>query len=1055
MIADTFIKRPVTAIVISIVIVLVGLLAMSTLPISQYPDISPPVVSVTATYTGADAQTVEQTVATPIEVQVNGVPGMDYIQTANTSSGAMNMSVNFKIGTDVDIAALDVENRAAIAGPALPQEVSRLGVVVRKRSPSILLLVALYSPKGTHSVPFMDNYTNIYLRDALLRVPGVGDVISRADDFSMRVWLKPDKLQQYNLTAGDVSAALTEQNVQVAAGAVGAPPQPGTQPFEYNVYVNGRLSEVADFEKIIVKDDPVNHSIIYLKDVARVELGKFGYANNSFVDSKPASYLLVYQTPGSNAIQVASGIYAMMDELKKSFPYDVDYVVPFESISVVKVSIDEVETTLLEALGLVVLVVFLFLQSWRATLIPVLAIPVSIIGTFAFFIPLGFSINTLTLFGFVLAIGIVVDDAIVVVEAVQHYMDEENLNAKDATEHAMKDISGPVVAIALILAAVFVPVGFTPGIVGRMYQQFAITIAFSVLISAFVALSLTPALCMLLLKPMHIAKDSTGINKFFFWFNDWFGRTAHRYTNMVRVCIRVAPLMIVLLVCIFIGTYLLFKAKPTGFIPQEDEGRVYITFELQEATSTSQSLQALFKLEKILAQDTLAVAHYAALGGFNVITGAAKSNSGTIFCQLKPWDKRKEKSLQIGAIVADLQKKFSSVREANVVVISPPAIPGLGATAGFTFMLEQKSAAGEDIQAFAKVVQTYVAAINKRPEIDRAFTFFSAHTPGYQVKVDREKCKQMGVSVSDVFTSLQTFLGSQYINDLTLYGRTFHVVAQADTLYRDDIAELGKYYVRNSQGSMIPISTFLSYKIIESAPLITHFNLFRCAEIDGTAKAGYSSGQAIDALKQVADQVLPNGYGYEFSGLSRQEVSQGSSGSYIFAISIIFVFLFLAALYESWSVPFSVLMAVPIGAFGAIVALTFIPRLANSVYAQIGLITLIGLAAKNAILIVEFAKERVDGGMELIQATLDAVRIRLRPILMTSLAFILGVLPLALASGAGAVSRQTIGWTVLGGMLAATSLAIFFVPVLFVVIMRISYRKRLKGDGKPSEGASA
>ena len=1055
MIADTFIKRPVTAIVISIVIVLVGLLAMSTLPISQYPDISPPVVSVTATYTGADAQTVEQTVATPIEVQVNGVPGMDYIQTANTSSGAMNMSVNFKIGTDVDIAALDVENRAAIAGPALPQEVSRLGVVVRKRSPSILLLVALYSPKGTHSVPFMDNYTNIYLRDALLRVPGVGDVISRADDFSMRVWLKPDKLQQYNLTAGDVSAALTEQNVQVAAGAVGAPPQPGTQPFEYNVYVNGRLSEVADFEKIIVKDDPVNHSIIYLKDVARVELGKFGYANNSFVDSKPASYLLVYQTPGSNAIQVASGIYAMMDELKKSFPYDVDYVVPFESISVVKVSIDEVETTLLEALGLVVLVVFLFLQSWRATLIPVLAIPVSIIGTFAFFIPLGFSINTLTLFGFVLAIGIVVDDAIVVVEAVQHYMDEENLNAKDATEHAMKDISGPVVAIALILAAVFVPVGFTPGIVGRMYQQFAITIAFSVLISAFVALSLTPALCMLLLKPMHIAKDSTGINKFFFWFNDWFGRTAHRYTNMVRVCIRVAPLMIVLLVCIFIGTYLLFKAKPTGFIPQEDEGRVYITFELQEATSTSQSLQALFKLEKILAQDTLAVAHYAALGGFNVITGAAKSNSGTIFCQLKPWDKRKEKSLQIGAIVADLQKKFSSVREANVVVISPPAIPGLGATAGFTFMLEQKSAAGEDIQAFAKVVQTYVAAINKRPEIDRAFTFFSAHTPGYQVKVDREKCKQMGVSVSDVFTSLQTFLGSQYINDLTLYGRTFHVVAQADTLYRDDIAELGKYYVRNSQGSMIPISTFLSYKIIESAPLITHFNLFRCAEIDGTAKAGYSSGQAIDALKQVADQVLPNGYGYEFSGLSRQEVSQGSSGSYIFAISIIFVFLFLAALYESWSVPFSVLMAVPIGAFGAIVALTFIPRLANSVYAQIGLITLIGLAAKNAILIVEFAKERVDGGMELIQATLDAVRIRLRPILMTSLAFILGVLPLALASGAGAVSRQTIGWTVLGGMLAATSLAIFFVPVLFVVIMRISYRKRLKGDGNPPEGASA
>ena len=1046
MIADTFIKRPVTAIVISIVIVLVGLLAMSTLPISQYPDISPPVVSVTASYTGADAQTVEQTVATPIEVQVNGVPGMDYIQTANTSSGAMNMSVNFKIGTDVDIATLDVENRAAIAGPALPQEVSRLGVVVRKHSPSILLLVALFSPKGTHSVPFTDNYTNIYLRDALLRVPGVGDVISRADDFSMRVWLKPDKLSQYNLTAGDISNALNEQNVQVAAGAVGAPPQPGAQPFEYNVYVNGRLNQVSDFESIVVKDDPVTHSIIYLKDVARVELGKFGYANNSYVDGKPASYLLVYQTPGSNALDVAKGIYATMEDLKKSFPYDIDYVVPFESISVVKVSISEVEKTLLEALGLVVLVVFLFLQSWRATLIPVLAIPVSIIGTFAFFIPLGFSINTLTLFGFVLAIGIVVDDAIVVVEAVQHYMDEEKMNARDATEHAMKDISGPVVAIALILAAVFVPVGFTPGIVGRMYQQFAITIAFSVLISAFVALSLTPALCMLLLKPMHIAKDSTGINKFFYWFNEWFSRTAHKYTGMVRTCIKGAPLMVILLLCIFGGTYLLFKAKPTGFIPQEDEGRVYITFELQEATSTVQSLHALFKLEKILADDTMVVAHYAALGGYNVVTGAAKSNSGTIFCQLKPWDKREDKSLQIDAVVADLQKKFASVKEANVVVIPPPAIPGLGATAGFTFMLEQKAAGNQDIQEFSRVVQAYVAAINKRPEIARAFTFFSAHTPGYQVTVDRKKCRQMGVLVSDVFTALQTFLGSQYVNDLTLYGRTFHVVAQADTLYRDDLAQLDKYYVRNSQGAMIPISTFLTSKIIESAPLITHFNLFRCAEIDGTAKAGYSSGQAIDALKEVAAQTLPNGYGYEFSGLSRQEVSQGSSGAYIFLISIIFVFLFLAALYESWSVPFSVLMAVPIGAFGAIVALTFLPKLANSVYAQIGLITLIGLAAKNAILIVEFAKERVDGGMELIQATLEAVRIRLRPILMTSMAFILGVLPLAFASGAGAVSRQTIGWTVLGGMLAATSLAIFFVPVLFVVIMRLS---GARGAGAP------
>jgi len=1052
MIADTFIQRPVTAIVISVVIVIVGLLAMSTLPISQYPNISPPVVSVTATYTGADAQTVEQTVATPIEIQVNGVPGMDYIQTANTSSGAMNMSVNFQIGTDVDIAALDVQNRAAIAAPQLPQEVSRLGVIVRKRSPSILLLVALFSPKGTHSVPFTDNYANIYIRDALLRVPGVGDVISRADDFSMRVWLKPDKLYQYNLTAGDISNALQEQNVQVAAGAVGAPPQPGAQPFEYNVYVNGRLNQVSDFENIVVKTDPQTHSLIYLKDVARVELGKFAYANNSFVDGRPASYLLVYQTPTSNALQVANGIYATMAELKKSFPYDVDYVVPFESVSVIKVSIDEVQTTLLEALGLVILVVFLFLQSWRATLIPVLAIPVSIIGTFAFFIPLGFSINTLTLFGFVLAIGIVVDDAIVVVEAAQHYMDEQHMDAKDAISHAMKDISGPVVAIALILAAVFVPVGFTPGIVGKMYQQFAITIAVSVIISAFVALSLTPALCKLMLRPMHIAKDSTGINKFFYWFNEWFARFSHGYTELVRRCIKLAPLMVALLIGIFVVTILLFKSKPTGFIPQEDEGRLYITFELQEATSTARSLQTLLKIQKVLADDTAAVAHYAALGGFNVLTQAAKSNSGTIFCQLKPWDKRKTDALQIDAITADLQRKFSQVaKEANVVVIAPPAIPGLGASAGFTFMLEQKSGNG-DIQEFSRVLQGYLAALNKRPEIGRAFSFFTARTPGYQVTVDRSKCKQLGVNVSDVFTAMQTYLGSQYVNDFTLYGRTFHVVAQADTLYRDNISQMGNYYVRNNLGAMIPLSTVLTSKVFESAPLITHFNLFRCAEIDGTAKTGFSSGQAIEALKEVAAETLPAGYGYEFSGLSRQEVSQGSTGIYIFAISIIFVFLFLAALYESWSVPFSVLMAVPIGAFGAIIALICKPALANSVYAQIGLITLIGLAAKNAILIVEFAKERVDGGMELIQATLDAVRVRLRPILMTSLAFILGVLPLAFASGAGAKSRATIGWTVLGGMLAATSLAIFFVPVLYVLIMRVAYRKEFR---ERKQGAAA
>jgi len=905
---------------------------------------------------------------------------------------------------------------------------------------AILMLVAIYAPKGTHAVTFLDNYTNIFVRDVLLRVKGVGDVFSRADDFSMRIWLKPDKMAQMGLTTSDVTNALQEQNVQISAGSVGAPPQNSDQAFEYSVIANSRLSTEEEFNNIVVRSNPKDGSIVYLKDVARVQLGKFSYASNSFVDGKRASYLLVYQAPGSNALATAKGVYAAMDALKTSFPPDIDYVVPFESISVVEVSIHEVVQTLLEALGLVVLVVFLFLQSWRATLIPVLAIPVSIIGTFIFFIPLGFTINTLTLFGFVLAIGIVVDDAIVVVEAVQHYIDVDKLSAKEATERAMKDISGPVIAIALILAAVFVPVGFIPGIVGRLYQQFAITIAISVLISAFVALSLTPALCTILLKPMHMDESSRGLNKFFYKFNTWFGKITHSYTKNVNTWIRRSPYVIVLLVCICAGVFLLFRSKASGFIPQEDEGRVYVTYELPEASSTSRSIATLDKIMKIISE-TEGIKHYAALGGLNAITFATKANSGTIFTSLNPWDQRKDKALQLKGIIATLQKKFTAVKEANILVISPPAIPGLGQTGGFTFELQQKGST-DDIKAFEKVVYGFIAAANKRPEIARAFTFFTARTPSYALNIDRDKCKKMGLSLSDVYNTIQTYLGSSYVNDLTIYGRNFRVVAQADSNYRGDISNLNTYYVKNTAGTLVPLSAVISYKVIENAALISHFNLFRSAEINGDAKAGFSSGQALQALKEVADKNLPAGYGYEFAGLSREELKAGSSTILIFALSIIFVFLFLAALYESWQVPFSVLLAVPIGMLGAILTLTLIPSLVNNVYAQIGMITLIGLSAKNAILIVEFAKERVDSGIPVVDATLAAVQLRLRPILMTSLAFILGVLPLALATGAASVARSTIGWTVLGGMLAATSLAIFIVPVLFVVITKFSYGKK-------------
>jgi len=1043
MIASSFIKRPITAMVISIVLVILGTLAITTLPVSQYPDITPPVVQVSGQYIGADAQTVEETVAIPVESQVNGVPNMTYMQTNSTNDGRMTMNVYFEVGTDVDIATTEVQNRVNVALPALPDDVKRLGLTVRRRSPSILMLVALYSPNGMHNIQYLDNYANIFVKDALLRVKGVGDIFTRADDFSMRLWLQPDKLAHFGITANDVIKAVQGQNIQVAAGSVGQPPQYTKQPFEYDVIVNSRLSNVEDFKNIIIKTIPETGSIVYLKDVARVELGKFNYSGVSYVDRKRASYLLIFQSPGSNSLETAKGVYNTMDKLKKSFPADVDYIVPFEAVSVVRVSIHEVIKTLLEALALVVLVVFIFLQNWRATIIPILAIPVSIIGTFIFFIPMGFTINTLTLFGFVLAIGIVVDDAIIVVEACQHYIDDEHLSSKEAAQKAMADISGPVVAIALVLASVFVPVGFIPGIVGRLYQQFAITIAISVLISAFVALSLTPALCSLFLKPRKIQKEAKGFNHIFFLFNKWFTGAIDSYTSSVRKSVKYARYVVIILVLIIFATFTMVLRKPTAFIPLEDEGRVYITFELPEASSTSRTVEVLNKIMKTL-DGIKGVSHYAALAGLNVISFSTKSNDGTIFCMLKPWDERTNKSQQLSSIIGEMQRKFSAIKEANIIVISPPAIPGLGATGGFTFELQQQQST-DDIKAFERTVMNFMGEANKRPEISRAFTFFNARTPGYHVILNREKCEKLGVAIPDVFNTLQAFLGSQYIDDFTIYNRNFRVVAQADTQYRNDVNALGNYYVRNQKGEMLPLSTLIDYKVIENASLLTHFDMYRSAEFNGDAKPGYSTGQAINALQEVAQKVLPAGYGYEFSGLSREEIKAGNTTFYVFLLSLIFVFLFLSALYESWSVPFSVLMAVPLGGFGAILTLTLYSSLTNNIYAQIGLITLIGLAAKNSILIFEFSKERVDNGIELITATLQAVKLRLRPILMTSFAFIFGVLPLAFSSGAGAVARKTIGWTVFGGMLGATSMGIFIVPVLFVIISRLSYgKKKLK-----------
>jgi HAE1 family hydrophobic/amphiphilic exporter-1 len=1042
MIANTFIKRPVTAIVISLVLMISGIICLFNLAVDQYPNISPPSVGVNASYTGADAQTVEQTVAIPIEEQVNGTPGMEYMQSSSTNTGSVSVRVTFNIGINPQIAALNVQNRVGIAAPLLPAVVSKLGATVRASNPDQLMLVAVYSPKRTHGITFLDNYTSTFIEDAILRVPGVGDVSARTDQFSMRIWMNPDKMASYNLTPADVVSALTAQNVYVAAGSAGAPPQNSSQSFETGILVNGMLNKVPQYEKIIIKTIPSTGRMVYLKDVARIELGKFTFSSNAFVDGNRASTIQIFQSPGSNALQTADNVYAELAKLKKSFPSDVDYIVPFESITIIKVSMQEVVGTLLKALALVAIVVFVFLQNWRSTIIPILAIPVSILATFCLFIPLGFTINTLTMFGFVLAIGIVVDDAIIVVEAVQHYIDEQHMSPKEATYNAMKEISAPVVAIALILASVFVPVGFIPGIVGRLYQQFAITIAISVMFSAFIALSLTPALCTLLLRPSHhVTGKSNWLDKFFDYFNRAFDKVTLKYSNGVKRSIKGSKFVVIILVCICAGTYLLFKSKPSGFVPPEDGGRLFVTFQLPDASSTTQSVEVMKKLMKIVGT-TPGILHYTAISGFNILGGAG-SNTGSMFCMLTPWDERTTPATTVQGIMNAIKKKVAKagIKNASVVTIQPPPIRGIGLAAGFSMQIEQGNST-DDIHAFEKNVQKFVTEAKKNPATSTAFCYFSAHTPSFNLTVDREKCEKLGVNVSDVFSTMQAYMGSLFVNNFTLYNRTYHVVVQADTTYRALIGNMNKYYVRNSAGNMVPLSTVITYKPDIAAPLISHFNIFRSAEVDGSIPEGYSSGQSLDALKTLASKSLPRGYTYEFSGLSYEEIKAGSITIYIFMFSIIFVFLFLAALYESWSVPFSVMLAVPISAFGAIVALFCMPTITNNVYAQIGLITLIGLSAKNAILIVEFAKIRVDRGEELIKSTVEAVRLRFRPIIMTSMAFILGVLPLVFATGAGAESRNTIGITVLGGMIASSTISIFIVPVLFVLFTRFSYGKK-------------
>ena len=1043
-ISKTFIERKNTTIVIAIILVILGIISIFTLPIAQLPDISPPVVSVRSNYVGANSQTVEQTVTTPIENQINGVPGAMNIASTSANDGSSSINVTFNIGTDPDIAALDVQNRVNLAMPSVPSDVSRTGVTVRKRSNDMLMVIALNSPKGTHDRAFLDNYLNIFLLPELSRVEGVGDANAFSQDYSMRVWLNPDKMAAMGITTNQVLQAITEQNQQVPAGIIGAPPANSNQAFEYNIKVNGRLSTPAEFGNIVVSANAQTGSLVRLRDIARVSLGTFTYAVSIKADGKNGTGMALYLAPGANALETADRVMAKMDEMSKSFPPDVQYLVPFETTSFVSLSIHEVVETLLIALILVAFVVFIFLETWRATLIPVLVIPVSIIGAFLFLNLFGFSINTLTLFGFVLAIGIVVDDAIVVVEAVQHHIDVDKMKPREATMQAMKEVQAPVIAIGIILAAVFIPVAFIPGVSGRLYQQFALTIAFSVIISAFLALSLTPALCAVMLRPEKFNKSSTGINWFFYRFNRWFGRLTDHYTNGVRNAIHKMPYIIGGLIIIFGVTFYLFKKVPTTFIPQEDMGSIIISAELPDASSTQRTSVVAEQINKILLDDSLSVSHFMGVTGVNMAAGGAmKPNSATFFVSLKPWDERYEHGKDMNAVIGELQQKFAAIPSARIICIPSPTLRGFGTSSGFSFVLEQRS--GESIDELNQVLQKFLMAANKRPEIQQAYAFFSASTPQYNVEVDRDKCKQMGVAIGDVFSALHTFLGGSYVNDFTRFERDFRVMVQADTSFRSSITDLNHYYVNNMAGKMVPLSALVTTTKGGGPPVINHYNLYRSVEIDGTTKPGYSSGDGIKALTEVAKQVLPANFGYEWTNISLQEIQAGNKTLMIFMLSLLFVFLLLVALYESWSIPFSILFAVPVALFGSILALALTHQ-QNSVYSQIGLITLIGLAAKNAILIVEFCKERVDKGMPVIQATLEAVKLRFRPILMTSFAFIFGVLPLCLATGAGAASRVNIGFTVLGGMLAATLVGIFSVPVLYVFIARITHRGKLKRD---------